>query len=194
MSRLVVWAEMKNGLIPHPWVGVDNWEDYLSYRDPPWGERCPRLIPEPPTQVFSAGKRSRHNFWQWKPAEIVTEWGTGLLGSQVFLIEKLAWTYLQTDSLMLGQHLERFQGHNIQGETELSGFRQGWKGSFLLERSAGRSIFLEMPYLSLHQSGRFFPDLMIPWYPASPNLLAHPTASNGFSRQMGCIVSCCGSF
>lgn len=112
--------------------------------------------------------------------QIMGDWRTGMLESQVFLIKKLARTYLQTDSLILRKHLERFQGYNIQGEIELSGFRarvdeqlssrqKCWKKHFFLCWSLfwEHQRLLEMPFLSLHPSG-----LMIPWYLAgSPNLL-----------------------
>lgn len=123
---------MQNGLVPHLHVNIKNQEGYLSCGGPSLKSKWSSLSP---AQGFSAGERSPHNFWMWKPAGIMAEWDRGQLHCQVLLSEvPLKWQTHLLRAPSLGQPLKSYQGQEVNClaagwvlEEQLYPIQRGWQ-------------------------------------------------------------------
>lgn len=72
-------AKMWNWPVQHLCATIKNQEKYLLCGGSLREARGPKPIPCSPAQGFSVDKRNPHNFWLWKPSEIMAELNGGLL-------------------------------------------------------------------------------------------------------------------
>lgn len=122
------------GLVSYLCVAVENVKGYLSYRGPPKRARgpshtqsCPARVSVPEREILTTS--GCENQWDCLSADISKGPKCKLTCQQTHLLWAPA----------LGQQLERCKGHT----------GKGWRGSFLLDRSAGRGhcSFVEPSHL-----------------------------------------------
>lgn len=128
--RPVGGVETRNGLVLYPYVEIKNQKEYLSCRDTPWRVSVLTLTPSYPSWITVLGREvpiylamKMNKLCLWVRQRVAGVSGIPFKGPTDFFTHRL---------ISFGTQFRRSSlknTRNIQGETELTGFRVGAGGA-----------------------------------------------------------------